>query len=221
MRERFWHERWQNNEIAFHQPAASPHLERFWPQLNMSTGAEVFVPLCGKSLDMLWLREQGLQVLGIELSDVAVRDFFAENNLEPTRSKQGKFERWQVDGITLLLGDFFELAVDDLQGVSAVYDRASLIALPPDMRFRYAEHLAGILPDAAETLLVTLEYPQQEMDGPPFSVSRQAVNDLFGGWRDVACLHSESILENLPRFQEKGLTSLTETVYRLSHFADE
>ena len=183
--------------------------------MQLAADAEVFVPLCGKSLDMLWLRAQGHRVLGVEISPIAVRDFFRENDLAPKFSRQGPFERWQVDGLVILCGNFFDLKQYDLKTCSGVFDRASLIALPQDMRNDYADHIGRIIPAAAQTLLVTMEYPQEEMQGPPFSVREDEVQGLYGQTCRISRLYSLEILEENPRFREKGLTSLTEKVYLL------
>ena len=151
MQEDFWHARWQNNQIGFHEREANGQLIKFWKAVEAPKGAHIFVPLCGKTLDLIWLRDQGYQVTGVEISPIAVSDFFKENNLQPSVTKQGKFERWEVDGITLLRGDFFDLTTEDVASCDAVYDRASLIALPIEMRGDYVEHCFKILPEAIPT----------------------------------------------------------------------
>jgi thiopurine S-methyltransferase len=216
MNPNFWHERWQRNEIGFHQPEINAHLQDFWAQLAVPAGGLVFVPLCGKSRDLLWLRARGHAVLGVELSPIAVRDFFAENALTPQVTRLGAFERYETDGLAVLCGDFFGLTPALLQGVAGVYDRASLIALPPELRTRYAGHNAAILPSAAGTLLVTMEYAQNEMSGPPFAVREDEVRRLYEKRYTVTCLFSKDILAENPRFRERGLSALTEKVYRLA-----
>src|SRR5574340_1608572 len=146
MKKDFWLERWERKEIGFHQDEINPYLRQYWQELHLARGSEVFVPLCGKSRDMLWLREQGHAVLGVELSPLAAQAFFEENGLSPQRTRGERFDSYEADGIRILCGDFFDLDRDDLAGVKAVYDRASLIALPPEMRERYARHLESILP---------------------------------------------------------------------------
>ncbi len=212
----FWHERWQRNEIGFHQPEINAHLQDFWGQLLVPAGGLVFVPLCGKSRDLLWLRARGHRVLGVELSPIAVRDFFAENALTPQVTRQGAFERYEADGLAILCGDFFDLTPELLQGVTGVYDRASLIALPPELRTRYAGHSAAILPAVAGILLVTMEYPQNEMSGPPFAVREEEVRRLYANRYTVSNLFSKDILAENPRFRERGLSALAEKVYRLA-----
>jgi len=212
----FWHERWQRNEIGFHQQEINAHLQDYWGQLAIPAGGLVFVPLCGKSRDLLWLRARGHTVLGVEISPIAVRDFFAENALTSQVTRQGAFERHEVDGLAVLCGDFFDLTPELLQGVTGAYDRASLIALPPELRTRYAGHSAAILPAAAGTLLVTMEYAQNEMSGPPFAVREDEVRRLYDKRYTVTCLFTKDILAENTRFRERGLSVLREKVYRLA-----
>lgn len=212
----FWHDRWQKNSIAFHQPEVNPQLKEFWPQLKLPTSSTVFVPLCGKSRDMLWLKERGHEVIGVELSPIAARDFYAENKIDAKTTQLGKFEQWQGGRVKILVGDFFALEAAYLAGVAGVYDRASLIALPIDIRPRYAEHLAGILPAQAEILLVTLEYPQEQMQGPPFSVTEAEVRQLYQRRYRVAPLKAKDVLAENTHLRERGLTALTERAYRLT-----
>ncbi len=212
----FWLERWQHNEIGFHQQEINTHLQDYWLWLALPVGCRVFVPLCGKSRDLLWLRARGHEVLGVEVSPLAVRDFFAENGLTPQVARDGAFERCTAEGLSILCGNFFDLTPALLAGVAGVYDRASLIALPPEMRVRYAEHLATILPREAETLLVTMEYRQEEMNGPPFSVLEDEVHRLYEFHYTVTTLFTKDILAENPRFRERGLSTLHEKVYRLA-----
>lgn len=215
MKNEFWLERWEREETGFHQDETNPYLCQYWQDLHAAHEGEVFVPLCGKSRDMLWLREQGYRVLGVELSAIAVQAFFRENGLIPQRVTAGKFDCYEADGIRILCGDFFDLCKDDLAQASSVYDRASLIALPPEMRERYARHLAGILPPATKILLITFDYPQPEMPGPPFAVSAGEVEALYRGRAGVRLLAQLDVLPQNPRFRERGLSSLQENVFLL------
>lgn len=213
MEKDFWLERWDRGEIGFHQGEINPHLLRHWHELSAASGSEVFVPLCGKTRDMLWLREQGHPVLGVELSPLAVQAFFEENGYTPKCFSTPKFGHCAADNIHILCGDFFDLTGDDLKGVTAVYDRASLVALPPEMRARYVTHLLNILPPAPKILLIAFDYQQSEMPGPPFAVSRAEVESLYGGRAHVRLLAQHDTLAENPRFQQRGISRLEETVF--------
>lgn len=210
----FWHERWKNDKIGFHLGQVNPYLVQYWPTFNLHTGSRVFVPLCGKSLDMLWLAEQGHDVVGVEISPIAVRAFFEENRLQPEISQQGAFEIWSVDQITILLGDFFELHPSQLGEIEAVYDRASFIALPEEMRGDYVEHLNALCPTAPR-LLITLDYDQDQMVGPPFAVRDEEVRDLYADRSSLTRLAADDVLESNDRFREQGITRLVESAWRL------
>jgi thiopurine S-methyltransferase len=174
----FWHERWRNNQIGFHEAAPNALLVSHFSSLDVPTGGRVFVPLCGKSNDMLWLRAQGYRVVGAELSRLAVERFFADNRLAPTMTSAGPLETYESDGITLFAGDLFALDHEILGPVDAVYDRAALVALPASMRERYASHLAALTGHAPQ-LLVTFEYDQSLSAGPPFSVEKAEVRKHY------------------------------------------
>lgn len=210
----FWQQRWHNNETAFHQQSTNPYLQRFWPQIK--PGKNVFVPLAGKSRDMLWLAERGHQVLGIELSAAAIAAFFQEAGLSPQVTKNKTFEIWETANIRLLCGDFFDLDRSYLAAIETVYDRASLIALPAMMRARYASRMLSLLTPAAPMLLITLEYDQLEMNGPPFAVFEQEVRSLYEEAYAISLLLDHDALDEAPRFRKKGLTWLKEKVYRLT-----
>ncbi len=209
----FWHQRWRAGQIGFHQQEIHVYLKRYWPALKLGGDERVFVPLCGKSLDMLWLAEQGHRVIGVELSEKAVADFFAENHLQAVRSEEGPFVRWRCDEIELLQGDFFQLAPQHLGSYQAIYDRASLIALPPTMRVDYVHHMVSLCTDGLRGLLVTLEYDQARMDGPPFSVEGKEVERLLGSRFPLKELEGIDILQEEERFRQKGLTRLVERAY--------
>lgn len=215
MEPEFWHQRWVRGEIGFHQQEINAHLQAFWDRLGLSPGEQVFVPLCGKTLDMLWLLSEGHRVLGVEISPMAVQGFFADNDIPVSPAADGPFTSYRADGLELLCGDFFDLTADRLDGVRGVYDRASLVALPPSMRERYVAHLKALFPGGLNALLVTLEYPDGEMEGPPFSVAEDEVRRLFGEGCEVEKLTVFNVLEDNPRFRERGLTRLQEKVYRI------
>ena len=215
MQQEFWHERWQLNQIGFHSEAFNPHLQQNWPALNITQGSRIFVPLCGKSNDMLWLLAQGYEVIGVELSPLAVQAFFDENGLRAKTNRQGTFSVSEADGLRIYCGDFFDLSVNDLDGINAVYDRASLVALPPEMRTVYAAQMRHLLKAGTKTLLVAFDYPQHEMQGPPFSVQTPEVQALYGSWCNVELLYVEDVLDREPGFRDKGLSWMQEHVYML------
>lgn len=211
MKAEFWHERWEKNQIGFHQSAVNTHLQTYWQQLNLAAGATVFVPLCGKSSDMLWLQAQGYRLLGVELNRIAVRDFFAENKLQPEISQHGALERWQAGEIVIFCGDFFALTPADVQECAGVFDRAALIALPPEMRPDYIEHMRTLFPAGCATLLVTIEYDQSIANGPPFSVPADEVRGYFSGRYAVEQLRTDDVLDDLPGLKKRGVPAVAET----------
>lgn len=210
----FWHQRWENNKIGFHLGQVNPYLVQYWPDLGLHAGSRVFVPLCGKSLDMLWLAEQGHDVIGVEISPIAVRAFFEDNQLNPEVTQQGAFEIWSVDQITILLGDYFELSPAQLGEVEAVYDRASLVALPQEMRPDYVDHLNALCPSVPR-LLITLDYDQACMGGPPFAVSNEEVQELYQDRSSLVLLEDSDVLAANERFRQQGLDRLVEAVWRI------
>ena len=212
----FWHERWQQGRIGFHQDRPLPLLCKHWPALGFPANARVFVPLCGKSLDMAWLADRGHRILGVELSELAVQQFFDERGLAPEVRDTQYGRHYTAGPYELIAGDAFELDADVLAGCSAVYDRAALIALPPDLRQRYARTAWRRLPAGCTGLLVTLEYLQEQKDGPPFSVQEPEVRSLLEPEWSVSVLERRDILADEDRFSEAGVSALHTTVYRVS-----
>ncbi|MHB8912962.1 MAG: thiopurine S-methyltransferase [Lysobacter sp.] len=211
----FWHDRWREGRIGFHQETVTPWLPKLWPSLALPAGSRVFVPLAGKSLDLVWLRAQGHRVLGVELSRLAVEQFFAENDLHPATRESRYGTHYSADGIELICGDAFALDAEALADCDGVFDRAALIALPTELRQRYVGKLYARLPSGCRGLLVTLEYPQAEKDGPPFSVDEAEVRALYERDWTVSVLGRADILASQPRFVEEGMTALATAVYRL------
>ena len=214
----FWHERWALKQIAFHQTDIHPFLRAYWPQVSAGSGQGVFVPLCGKTRDMGWLQEQGHPVVGVELSPVAVAAFFEEASLEPVRSQARALERSEAGGITVYMGDFFALQASDVAQCRLIYDRGSLIALPPAMRRDYVAHLRRLFPHGARILLVTFDYPQGDMNGPPFAVTEAEVREFYG---TAQVLSREDVLDANPSMRQRGLSQLFETAYLVELAAHE
>ncbi len=223
MQAEYWQKKWSNNNIGFHQENVNKRLQQHWPALKVSAGASVFVPLCGKSLDMLWLHQQGYQVMGVELSDKAVQAFFNDNHLPVTQSSRNGFDIYtgvdQARGIELWVGDFFELTPDDLCAYSAFYDRASLIAMNESLRVRYTTHLGSIMAAGTTGLLLAIAYDQRQMQGPPFSVPDKTVRSLLGNDFTVQELDYFSGPERLGNLASRGLETLEERVYLLRRTA--
>jgi thiopurine S-methyltransferase len=212
----FWHQRWREGRTGFHQDRPTPLLIEHWPMLALAPGGRVLVPLAGKSLDLLWLAALGHRVLGVELSSLAVTQFFAEHGLTPELHDSRYGRHYRVGDIELICGDVFDLDADVLADCAAVYDRAALIALPPPLRLRYARGLYARLPAGCRGLLITLEYPPHEKQGPPFSVCEAEVRHLYGrDWR-VETLDRRDILAHQPGFAAEGVSALETVAYRLS-----
>lgn len=215
METEFWLERWREGRTHFHQSRVTPLLQKYWPQLGLPVGSTILVPLCGKSLDMLWLAEQGHQVLGVELSELAVQQFFSENGLQAQVHESAQGKHYVAGNIEIICGDIFTLSDATLAACAGAYDRAALIALPPEMRLRYAHQVYARLPVGAQSILITLEYAQEQMDGPPFSVMQEEVQRIFAPHTDARAIDRRDILEKEPKFVERGLKKLDTTVYRL------
>ena len=219
MQPSFWHEKWDAQQIGFHLSAVNPLLIQFWPQLKLPAKSQVFVPLCGKSLDMCFLAEQGHDVLACELNELAVSQFYQENNLTHSVEKIGEHKRYSTEQITIYQGDIFSLKntnSTEFAKTSAFYDRAALIAWPETMRLQYAKQLASLIPAGSVGLLVTLDYPQAELNGPPFAVSDDWVAANMSTDFEIERLAYEDVLSDNPRFVKKQVSSLTESVYKLT-----
>lgn len=175
----FWHQRWQQNQIGFHKNEVNPLLVRYFDRLALSGGARVFVPLCGKTLDIGWLLSRGCRVAAAELSETAVEQLFDGLRLVPDIAAAGRVRRYAAAGVEVFVGDIFAIDAALLGPVDAVYDRAALVALPDLIRGRYADHLARITATAPQ-LLLCFVYDQRLMDGPPFSVSDDEVRERYG-----------------------------------------
>lgn len=197
----FWMERWREGRIGFHEGRPNTFLERHVGELGAQR--RVLVPLCGKSEDMAFLASRGHEVVGIELVPEAIEAFFREHGLTPAQSDGPRVRAWSAGGITILEGDVFACTREDVGAVTALYDRAAIVALPPDVRPRYVAHLRSLLAPGARGLLVTFEYPQERVSPPPFSVGADEVRALYAGAR-VTELESRP-LEG-PRFTDAGVT---------------
>ncbi|MFG1242777.1 thiopurine S-methyltransferase [Xanthobacter sp. V7C-4] len=206
----FWHARWQTKQIqGFHEGKANAFLVKHFPRLPLASGARVFVPLCGKTRDIAWLLGEGFRVAGAELSRIAVEELFAELGVVPEVTTQSAHTRFSAPGLDIFQGDIFALTPDTLGPVDAVWDRAALVALPKDMRARYAPHLVA-LTDTAPQLLVCFEYDQSLLAGPPFSVPPEETRTLYGADYVVAAVDTAPVPGGL-----KGQCEAVEHVWLL------
>lgn len=212
-----WQQCWRDSETEdFHQHAVNANLIKFWPGLGLSASDRVFVPLCGKSLDLLWLASQGHPVVGVELSPIAVGAFFAESRLAVTSTRDGKFTRWQSGRIDILCGDFFDLTAADLGDITVVFDRASLTALPEELRHAYLAHLRKILPDQCRMFLLTTEEPDDdETQDQAFAIADE-ITSLYTLAFDIQLRHVESILEPAPEPSGEPPVRIEHKVYLLT-----
>lgn len=209
MEAEFWHSKWATNVIGFHLDETNAALINYWHHVQPKREDKVLVPLCGKSLDLDWLAQKHDSVIGIELSDIAVKAFFAEQLYTPLVTQLSNHHvMYEFDELTLYSGDFFTAP---LEPVELVYDRAALVALPESMRQEYVEKVLSNLKPGGRMLLVTLDYDQQELAGPPFSVPAVDVNALFSECK-VTHLYRDDADESHPRIK-KGLSRFAEEVW--------
>lgn len=215
----FWLERWARGETGFHLPVVNPHLQHHWATLGLHRGARVLVPLAGKSVDLAWLRDAGHEVVAIELSLLAAEAVFTALGETPRRARVADFEELAVPGLRFLVGDFFNARPDTVGSIDAIYDRAALVALPPPLRADYAARCARLSGQGVRGLLVGFEYPQSELNGPPFAVDEAEVRTLFGATHGIEVLESVDILDAEPRLRARGVSRLHERVYALTRRA--
>lgn len=207
----FWHQRWEKNEIAFHESEANPLLVKYFKALSLAKGSRVFVPLCGKTLDIRWLLSHGHRVAGAELSKIAIEQLFMELGVVPKISGVGEVAHYSASDIDIFVGDIFALSGKLLGPVDAIYDRAALVAMPEKMRNRYTAHLMEIT-DKAPQLLITFEYDQSLMEGPPFSISNEEVNQHYRNSYDLTLMASVNVPGGL-----KGKCAAKENVWLLKN----
>ena len=208
---KIWESRWQEDRIGFHLKEVNPYLIKFSDQLLFQNPDRVFVPLCGKTLDLCWLTKKTKKVIGIELVKKAVQDFFAESHIAYLVQQEDTFQKFTSKSIDIYLGDFFKLKPEDTPSFKAIYDRASIIALEELDRRKYVDHLISFLDPAGRILLITLEYNQNQMKGPPYSVSGEEIESLFSPFGSLKLLETCDVLDD--RFRQKGLTHLLEHVF--------
>jgi thiopurine S-methyltransferase len=215
MNNEFWINRWAENQIGFHRKGVNPLLDRFWPGVAEARSGTVLVPLCGKSEDLLWLADREHEVIGIELSLTAAEAFAAEQKIVLAETHEPPFTVLRGERIAFYVGDFFDFSAPAGARADYFYDRAALIALPPELRPAYSRHLQSLIADNARGLLITVEYDASQMHGPPFTVPEAEVRRLFVGF-DCKKVLEYDCLDEEPRFKARGLTWMKEIVYVLN-----
>ena len=224
MEAEYWLKRWREGRTGWHRSEVMPLLVQHWSALNVPRGSRVLVPLCGKSLDMLWLVQQGMRVLGVDVSPVAIESFLAENQLHARTRGEADGTHYEITNasgeIEIINGDAFALDPDEVAQCNVFYDRAALIAMPAPMRRRLVDELYVQLPAGSAGLLITLAYPGNEMQGPPFSVDDAEVHDLFDKRWQVDRLEYRDILASQPSFSNQGVSALHTGVYALTRRAN-
>jgi thiopurine S-methyltransferase len=207
----FWHQRWEENKTHFHQSETNPLLKEYFSRLSVPKGGRVFLPLCGKTLDIPWLLSRGHRVAGAELSKIAIDQLFAGLGVKPKIKSLGKLDHYSVENLDIFVGDFFDLSRQMLGPVDAIYDRAALVALPPKMRERYVAHLMEITNQAPQ-LLISFEYDQSQMEGPPFSVNKDEVKRHYEWSYKLTLLASKDVSGGL-----RGVCPAKEDAWLLKH----
>lgn len=206
----YWQRRWADGQTSWHRADVNTELAAHWPRLGLPAGSAVFVPLCGASNDLAWLAAQGHAVVGADASEIAVQRFFSEHGLAPTPHTEGEATRFEAGGIAIWVGDLFALPPRVWAGCAAVYDRAALVALPAAVRPRYLRAVYGPMAAGTQGLLLTLDYPQEQMDGPAYSVPVAEVRAaLEPAWR-ITEWAARDVLPEATKYREAGVTRLTE-----------
>jgi thiopurine S-methyltransferase len=220
MSNQIWEEMWKRNDIAFHQNQANPLLQTYIPRLNLPEGSTILVPMCGKSLDMSLLAGMGYHVLGIELSNIAIRAYFAAAQEKPTRQKAGQFLRWQAGNTELWCGDIFDLTAHDIGHVHLLYDNASLTALPTEDRARYIEHFRNRLAPDSETLLITTESAEHVPSLAGNHIDSE-IQSLYTSHYQIELLHCQGALLQDPSHPHATHTFMEEKVYWMKPRMDQ
>jgi len=212
----YWISRWEKDKTGWHQQQVNPKLRKYWKSLNISPNPTVLVPLCGKSIDLQWLSDQAQKVIGIEVSEKAVREFLEQHAGDYTTQHHGEFVVYQSDAFEIWQGNYFHMKSSFLGPIDAVYDRAALVSMPPAKRVAYAKKLRELIENRAKILLISFDYPQQEMNGPPFSVPFEEIRQHYGPQYEIEVLHKENMIESVRKFNRRGLKSyFFEKVYYL------
>lgn len=206
----FWHKKWELNEIGFHKTEANPLLVKHLVQLRINEGDRIFLPLCGKTLDIGWLLQQGFQVVGVELSGLAIEQLFEQLELKPQIAEIGSLKRYSAKNLDVFVGDIFAISRELIGHIDAIFDRAALVALPSEMRIQYAKHLIDITNNAPQ-ILITFEYDTKGVSGPPHAISENEITTHYGAYYQLKTLERENLRGGI-----KGKSEAIERVWLLS-----
>lgn len=204
----YWKSRWRKGHTGFHMQNGYSGLRDHWKSLNLPESPKVLVPLSGKSMDMQWIAEQGGRITGIEISEIAIHQFFDNLGITPVVGSRAGFKIFSSEQISIWNGDFLRLPDAATPAFDLIYDKAALVALPPQMRKKYAEKIMALTGQATRILLHGFSYNQQEMNGPPFSVRDKEVEELYGNECTITYLEKNTLnTENYQKFKKRGLGS--------------
>jgi thiopurine S-methyltransferase len=215
MDQEYWQQKWRSKEIGFDQQLPNKLMQRFFPSLKLPPGSRIFVPLCGKSIDMCWFAEQGYEVIGVEFSALACEAFFNDHSLAVKVTETQDWVKYKSEKITIFCGDFFKLSKQTLGRIDAVYDRAAFVALSEKIRKLYSQRLIQLMDSMTSMLLITTAYDQHEMEGPPFSISEAEVSNHCRPHFNIQKVYSKTLRLIPPHLHAKGLTKATEQTYVL------
>jgi thiopurine S-methyltransferase len=206
----FWHNKWQNNQIAFHRSSPNPLLVAHFDALSLTKDSVIFIPLCGKTLDIAWLLSKGYRIVGAELVESAIEQLFTELAMTPKIAVIGEIKHYSAQNIDIYVGDIFAVTQTLLGPIDAIYDRAALVALPNEIRRQYTAHLMKITQQAPQ-LLIAYHYDQQLVQGPPFSISAQEVHHHYEKHYRLTLIESVDVEGGM-----KGQCEATENVWLLN-----
>ena len=223
MERAFWQQRWEQRQIGFHEGRPNALLERHI--LRVAECKRVYVPLCGKAVDLAYLAGRGHEVLGSEVVREAVLELFKDLGLRAEETALGPFRRHAAveaptdrparGSIVVLEGDAFQLGLEHTGGaVDAIYDRAALVALDPKTRRAYADALTRVLRPSGFLFLIAFDYPQDMVDGPPWALPTTDVHALFADRFTIELLE-ETPTTGGPKFAAAGVPALTERAFLL------
>ncbi|MGF1670482.1 MAG: thiopurine S-methyltransferase [Balneolaceae bacterium] len=203
----FWENKWRQGQIGFHMEDGYEPLKKYWDKLDLPKQSTVFVPFCGKSVDLVWLAGNGASVLGIEVIEQAVQEFFHEQHIAPNIQKSGDFTIYKSGPIQIIHGNFFHITKSSFPDIDVIYDKGGLVAVPEEKQTEYVDHLLNLANPHTKILLHHFEYPQNEMSGPPFSVPLSRIKELFGDGYSIRTLLQETTNKKYEKFAERGLQS--------------